>query len=153
MGFHPDPWTPEREDELRRLWVLGTTYAAIATALGPDITRNAVASRCRRLGMKRTPLLHDVPKPKPTKASPVKPVACEPFKSRGIPLLQIGVMQCRYPLWGDQGCPEYLLCGNECGITEAYCEHHARICSGKGTQSERRAGRAPKAGAPESEAA
>jgi hypothetical protein len=153
MGFHPDPWTPECVAELKRLWVERKPYSAIAIALGPQFTRNAIASKCRRFGMKRTPIPSDE-RPK-KKVNPRKPklVVIEAFEPSCIPLLQTGFAECRYPLWGDDGSPDYEVCGNSCGIVEPYCEHHAKICAGKGTHSERNVAKVPKADTPETEAA
>lgn len=44
-------WTPENTRALKLMWRRGATYGQIAIVLG--VSRNAVAGKCKRLGLVR----------------------------------------------------------------------------------------------------
>lgn len=48
-----------------------------------------------------------------------------PVESKGVHLGDLGVSDCRWPLWGD-GKPTFWYCGNDAG-QEVYCEGHRRL--------------------------
>ena len=58
------PWTPERDERLRTLWLDGKSASQIAGALGDGVTRNAVIGRVHRLKLNEL-RLRPVAKPKP----------------------------------------------------------------------------------------
>jgi GcrA cell cycle regulator len=49
-GAQMNPWTPEREEALRTLWMTGISAARIARRMG-NTTRNAVIGKAVRLGL------------------------------------------------------------------------------------------------------
>ena len=48
-----------------------------------------------------------------------------PVESKGVHLGDLGVSDCRWPLWGE-GKPTFWYCGNASG-EEVYCEGHRRL--------------------------
>ncbi len=77
-----NPWTPERELKLTKLWMAGHTRAQVAEALGPPVTESAVKGKVRRLGLKRDPSLSGRPvsdaKPNPATADAASPGPSRP---------------------------------------------------------------------------
>lgn len=56
----PSPWTDNKVDQLKSLWVSGLSARAIANILGDGITRNAVIGKARRVDMtpRDNPITH-----------------------------------------------------------------------------------------------
>lgn len=50
-------WTPEMEAELRRLFNTGLSYERLAEQFG--LSRNAIASKLKRMGLRRGSVIHD----------------------------------------------------------------------------------------------
>lgn len=48
---HAAGWTPERIEEMTRLWTEGASASAIARALGGGLTRNGVLGKVHRMGL------------------------------------------------------------------------------------------------------
>ena len=108
-------WTDDRIKELKRRWPRGETAEAIARALGQGLTRNAVLSKARRLG-----LTEDQTARRTVPASP--PIS--PAPSCGTrSILTVRRSECRWP-YGDPGERTFRMCGRpvERG---AFCGAHA----------------------------
>lgn len=138
-------WTTAHTEILAELCAEGLSAREIAERLGGDVTRNSVIGRVHRLGLRleKKPGGHRVKalasyareaKPKRASAPPGTP----PVSLR-TPMIEASFHVCRYPLWEDAGAPDYPVCGHP---GYPYCPQHARLCEGRGTQSERDA--APK---------
>ena len=128
-------WTP-LDAELTRLHATGIPFREIGKSLG--VTRNAAIGRAGRLGLtSRKPgsrrqegqfprsaklaqprpaaptTAISIPKPSPAPAQTCPPVRLE--NARGE--------QCRFPLWADDGNPDFLVCG---APGYPWCEFHKR---------------------------
>lgn len=151
------PWTDERVDELRRMWVAGDSASQIAMALG-GTTRNAVLGKVDRLGLasraaprwrkcrqpcdgapvrstksRVAPKVAKASKPK-SKPSPVAvALASEPLPARqptdiiGKALLDLEPGDCRFPI-GDPKHGEFGFCGCAKVPGTPYCLSHLRRC-------------------------
>jgi GcrA cell cycle regulator len=42
----------------------------------------------------------------------------------GVPLVEIRDGLCRFPLWGNDGAPDFLMCGKAAPAGQVYCERH-----------------------------
>lgn len=131
-------WTVERLDLLRLRWAANRSQAEIAAELG--VTRNAVAGKISRLGLKHSPTLQKpraprVRPPSPVRTTPMRkppPIAAsalppeEPFDGAGISLVDLTNTTCRWP-HGDE---VILFCGAEgtdCNGGRPYCAAHTRM--------------------------
>lgn len=89
-------WTPDRVEELKRLWSLGYTGSQIMRLM--DIpTRNIIMGKIHRLGIQR-------------KSQVLQPV----------PLDKLTSGQCRWP-FGDG---PFVFCGVRVQFGRSYCEEH-----------------------------
>lgn len=154
----PEPWTKAEEDRLRILWNdEGLSAAQCGVLL--NRSRSAVRGKAHRLNLAERPSnFHSGPKPPKgpkveRRAAPKLPAPqrlpsdTKALRGRAwdalpgaapIPLLELHDGMCRWPI-GD-GKP-YLFCGQGSGAA-VYCEHHAALSRGRGTESERVAHRA-----------
>lgn len=137
------PWTDERLNRLRTLWLEGKTAAQIARDLSPGISRSAVLGKVRRMGLSvrrvagrtRAP---DTSRPQPREALAGQPMTSAP--GRAVPfgvhaspggvagratLGSVGRHACRWPL-GDPLTAGFTLCGDRVA-RGAYCRPHAEI--------------------------
>lgn len=148
------PWTDERIETARAMWVDGKSAGEIANALGGGLTRSGVIGKVRRLGLirpeaineanRRSTLLHNrggrkrklavKPKPTPPPAStaPDEPAgrAAKPDPDAGrtdlVPLLRLGKRACRWPIKFLNN-REWGFCGHDQDGERPYCaEHNAR---------------------------
>ncbi len=130
-------WTVERLDLLRLRWAANRSQQEIADELG--VTRNAVAGKIDRLGLKRDgrPKTARAPRirpPSPVRTTPMRrppTIAAsvlppeEPFDGAGISLVDLTNTTCRWP-HGDE---VILFCGAEgadCNGGRPYCPKHTR---------------------------
>jgi hypothetical protein len=155
-------WTPERDEELRRMWdVEGLSSGDIAYVM--DTTRNAVISRANRLHLSKRDSKKTAPRLKPRKPRKHRdittyfrrhqkqlpllsvPLPGDTRAMRGdawaplpgsLPVSLIGLERgmCRWPV--TESTP-HLFCGLACD--GPYCIHHHELSVGRGTPSERNA--------------
>ena len=72
------PWTEERVEQLRKLWLDGLSASRIAGELAGGVTRNAVIGKVHRLGLSgriKAPVAAPGLRPKPAKPIDVPPRA------------------------------------------------------------------------------
>ena len=100
-------WTPERVEELTKLWATGLSASEIGRRLG--ITKNAVVGKVRRLdlAMRRAPAQ---PKREPNV----------------VTLDRLKANQCSWPE-GDPGQDDFRFCGSPAVLGKPYCEKHCAI--------------------------
>lgn len=100
-------WTPERVEELTKLWATGLSASEIGRKLG--ITKNAVVGKVRRLdlAMRRQP-----------------PVA--KIDRKIITLDSLKANMCSWPN-GEPGKPDFRFCGKPAEIGKPYCAAHCEI--------------------------
>lgn len=152
IGFDGRPamttvnWTTERVEAMTALWLEGVSAEAIATRIGPEVTRSAVLGKLHRLGIvrpqsvrpktvrpKRTmaPAARKTPKGVVKPTSPVvRSQATLPvtIATEVLPLATLGSVrcgQCRWPI-GDPGHGGLPVCGRAVS-RGAYCDGHAAI--------------------------
>ncbi len=134
-------WTDERVSLLKKLWGEGKTAAEIAKELG-GVTRNAVIGKAHRLKLsnraspiqpsKKTakPKLKKVEKQMPAPANvnvaPKKQVLAADKDRVRVPLTDLGVRQCRWPI-GDPQHEDFGFCGDTSVIGIPYCLEHAQV--------------------------
>jgi hypothetical protein len=112
-------WTDDMVRRLKELHSRGDSYSIIAAELG--LNRNAVAGKCKRLGLKfngqvgRRSLIQVRAKPRPRKVAAVV--------SLGLSFNELRRGTCKFP-HGDRG--SFSFCGHDTnGAT--YCEYHSRL--------------------------
>jgi GcrA cell cycle regulator len=163
----PD-WTPAHCDALRECLTKGMSFAETAAALnsqfGTAYTRNAALGRAKRMGLRAPkrassgasamPRPHGPagkakkgPKAAPAAAAPPAPARVDPLKLRCVgirprllPLVELGLCDCRYPYGGDKDGEPILFCGHARRPGSSYCTPHFNLTRGPGTASERAAG-------------
>jgi len=116
-------WTPERDEELRRLWATGRSTRLIGLELG--VTKNAVVGRSHRLDLPARRSVVTTRNPKPVQL-PVKQQIRRPLvvvrkrskMSGGVSLAALRDGQCKWPR--DDG----LFCGQPV-VRGPYCQKHA----------------------------
>lgn len=89
------PWTPEKTNELQRLYKHGYAYSKIADELGPGFSRNSVAGKVKQLnlptrsGKQRfvSPIVRNKTIYKPVKPEDRKPTTTVP--KGGHPLVRL----------------------------------------------------------------
>jgi GcrA cell cycle regulator len=114
-----ETWTDERITEMTKWWNRGESAENIGRLL--DVSRNAVAGKLWRLGLKR----RNVSLASPVALPIVPAIIIEPKKP--VPLLELKKHHCRYPLWGkDERAGEY--CGKRRLSGSTYCAEHHKIC-------------------------
>ena len=122
------PWTDERLEELRRLWVEETLSSSeIARRMG--ISRGTVMGKINRLGLLRhrgVPSLpaRQEPAPPPTTPSAANFEVMETHASSRIDshptIFELRAGQCRFPLGGMRE-PAVFFCGKPAQLPKFYC--------------------------------
>ncbi|MFH0302666.1 GcrA family cell cycle regulator [Bradyrhizobium sp. 31Argb] len=156
-------WTPQRVDELTKLWAAGNTAAQIAGELG-NVTRNAVIGKVHRLGLDGRVKAKNGLAPKRERPArvrlrraaydarrvtkvaaalaeiPESPAsdssAPTSFACRGVSLLELKDETCRWPM-GDPAQPGFVFCGNQALAVSPYCAHHGRMAYAPGGETHR----------------
>jgi GcrA cell cycle regulator len=147
-------WTEQAIETLRKLALEGRSASSIAAALGAR-SRSAVIGKACRIGIKlngggtratreggrterppgETPRRRSIPRDRalvPAVAREQKRehssvfAAAEVGEMRRVGLLEIGVIQCRWPL-GDPTEDDFAYCGLEVAKGHAYCAGHCRM--------------------------
>lgn len=165
-----NPWTVDKIEMLRRLVADGFSASQIAKEIG-GVSRNAVIGKATRLKLelkgattptpsqksparkaKAPPRMARMPKPRSgpeeaaradlkeflDRAPPAVVDSVSMPKSLGLSLMELGAGDCRWP----EGEREHItFCGHNVEAGRSYCPYHVRLSRGKGTESERRAGR------------
>ena len=145
-------WTEELKAKAARMWSAGELVVKIAAAIGCSATTvNDMAYDNRE----RFPKRKRIPTVVRIKGIPEVPVEtlmnntakthifdAVPFQLKGVALvkfLNLREGQCKFPVDNELG-PDMGCCGVQISDSHpSYCSHHARIASGPGTESERRA--------------
>lgn len=131
-----------------QLWNEGLSYKQIALTIGNNVTVNAVAGFCFRLGLKRRPngedpqkrkaagararakrqLFGNVPKEftKPSKqVYQSEKMDLEIPKEQRKTLSELNGKQCHWPV-GDPKKENFFYCGGDSQVGSMYCEDHSR---------------------------
>jgi GcrA cell cycle regulator len=96
-------WTPERVDELKRLWLEGLPMAEIGRRLG--ITKNAVVGKAFRMGLQRRP-------------------SVKPREEPDLPrVVEFSQSTCVWPV-GHPGDASFHFCGERAVPGKPYCTEH-----------------------------
>ncbi len=130
------PWTADRIDRLKTLWLEGRSAETIARDLAHGITRSAVLGKVHRMGLSAgraaKPVKRDPPARTPSEPVWRRPVArlavpeAAPLPESGLSsLLSVGRHDCRWPI-GDPLAAGFSLCGRRV-VRGAYCEAHADV--------------------------
>lgn len=153
----PLPWTDERNDTARRLYLEGQSASQVARQLGGGVTRNAVIGKLARMGVRRGVIaatmsvvrnLAPRPRPPPTKPRP-EPAAHTPLAARqrkldsmraataatpapsgplgGKTLLDLRSTDCRYTLDGPIGAEQRFCAGFAPDVLHPWCPTHRAI--------------------------
>ena len=70
-------------------------------------------------------LVNRKPDPEPRRTKPRLPLPpAWPIVPRHIPMIDIGICQCRFPMWDGFGAPDFLMCGADTAIEQSYCAGH-----------------------------
>lgn len=101
-------WTPDRVEQLTKLWETGLSASEIGRRLG--ITKNSVVGKARRmdLAMRRAPAAPKLPSP------------------NVVTLERLGSSMCSWPE-GEPGTPEFRFCGEPAIAGKPYCAPHCAI--------------------------
>jgi GcrA cell cycle regulator len=161
-------WTEQAIETLRKLALEGKSAASIAAALGAR-SRSAVIGKACRIGIKlngggggrterrpmETPRRRSIPRERalvPTVAREQKRehswvfAAAEVGEMRRVGLLEIGAIQCRWPL-GDPTEDDFAYCGLEAAKGHAYCAGHCRMAYRRSNAQAARSGKLEAIGA------
>ena len=95
------PWTEERVEQLRRLWLDGLSASRIASELAGGVTRNAVIGKVHRLGLSgrvKAPAAAVGVRPKPAKAVEAEPQRPAMLPVRGNVALAVQHQPAAMPL-------------------------------------------------------
>lgn len=151
MGW-VDKWPSEHDALLRQVVAAGWSFSNAATKInaqfGTAYSRNACIGRAKRLGIsgRKTVsaegLQHRLIKKAEQKLKP--PPVCQPIPAPravdvvplNISLFELTDATCKWP-YGDAA--PYAFCGNPTWVGSSYCECHASLSIGPGTESERTA--------------
>ncbi|MDJ0611877.1 MAG: GcrA family cell cycle regulator [Kiloniellales bacterium] len=123
-------WTPERIEELTKLWDAGYTASHIGKLLG--VSKNAVVGKAHRLKL--------ASRPSPIRSGPSVPRLRTPAPKVRRPALEVvakpaprpartprrrtaGGPGCLWPI-GDPGDPDFHFCGENAVPGKPYCEAH-----------------------------
>jgi GcrA cell cycle regulator len=117
-------WTEKRLKKLDELWSKGMSISQIGKEL--DVSRNAIAGKVYRLGLKKrqSPISH-------TKAASSKKKAAKPKITDGedLPLklalrnIDWSRSKCSWPI-GDPKTTAFAFCGAEVVVGKPYCNDH-----------------------------
>ncbi len=147
MSASPPSWTPDRIEELRKLFEAGLTCSQIAREI--DATRNAVIGKLSRLGLSRPRdvLIRREPRPRTgsprpatrqsqvrilrslhaAMAAPAAPVVIDEITDQPrCSLHELGAENCRWPI-GSPGADNFGFCGSAPVEGLPYCAGHARV--------------------------
>ena len=134
MRFKPTVSDADRE-QIKTLWAKGVSSGVIAASMGR--TRSSVMGLVSRMKLPSRPTENTRPgyhwptdtprirkkRPQPLPRPPVLPTE---IITVGIPLISARDNQCRYPLWVDNGAPDFQVCGTvSVGV---YCPKHFELC-------------------------
>jgi GcrA cell cycle regulator len=126
-------WTDKNIFDLKRFVGEGKTATEVAGHMGYQFSRNAVSSKCRRLGIRLISGRTSVAIPnvhQETKAAiPPKMARMAAPRMRRITLVELRPTTCRWPL-GDPKSPEFRYCGaDEASLTSGrpYCPYHTGL--------------------------
>tara|TARA_Y100001970_G_scaffold294331_1_gene450792 strand:+ start:100590 stop:101003 length:414 start_codon:yes stop_codon:yes gene_type:complete len=126
-------WTPERVDQLRKLWDEGLTTSEIGKNIG--VSKNAVVGKAHRLELpsRPSPIRRGVSRRANKQISRPKPVQpqSKPLV-RSLPLSRSGRC-CQWPI-GHPGDEDFHFCGAPAVEGKPYCAEHyamAYIIQGK----------------------
>jgi GcrA cell cycle regulator len=139
------PWTKERVEQLRELWDRGLSQNQCAALLGEGISRNSVAGKIDRLGLKRD-VVQVIRPPKPAKVEKPKklvkqhkligskqyverpqPVVCGLPVTGRVQLVDLKYDDCRFPI-GNPGDENFAFCGDQRIAGKPYCAAHSNLC-------------------------
>jgi len=155
-------WAPEHSGALRDCLSRGMSYLEAAEALnarfGTRFTRDAVAGRAQRLGLKAAPRsrvskrpfepkqeprqretaadMPTTPEPVPKRAEPVK-LRCVGIKPRLLAFADLGPGDCRYPYGGDKEGEAIAFCAHPKLANSSYCAPHHHLTRRLGSASGR----------------
>jgi len=112
--------------------------AQMSATFGLEISRNACIGKARRLELPmRASDGPRVPRPRPAKTLPKKPVRVdapipppaevEPEPPIGVSIYQLESGVCRWPLGKLEDRPPFRYCGHDTPIEEVYCAEHREI--------------------------
>ena len=139
-------WTPSMSATLRALHRTEASFVEIAAQMsaifGVEISRNACIGKARRLELPmRASDGPRVPRPKPAKTVPRKPVRVdapipppaevEPTPEVGVSIYQLTGTTCRWPLGKMEDRPPFRYCGHDAPIEESYCAEHRAVSYNK----------------------
>ncbi|MBQ4084143.1 MAG: global cell cycle regulator GcrA-like protein [Alphaproteobacteria bacterium] len=140
-------WTPEKVQELKKLWESGLSTGEIGRILG--VSKNAIVGKVHRLALESrpspilpAPKVEKVKKKVKRKRTPKKEktenegVAVEtssekkktssPKKRKGVALTDLTPTSCRWPE-GDPKDPDFSFCGKEVVPGKIYCAEHCAV--------------------------
>lgn len=144
MLTNTEAWTAAEVAHLIKRVNDDATASQIGAELGRG--RSSIVGKCHRLGLRlginrgKSPTLAKRQAPPPMTFRKPKPQAPREYDlhqqiaCRGVPLVEIGVGQCKFPLndvplRGRLLDGEFLFCGNPTeDMDRAYCDHHHRLC-------------------------
>jgi len=127
--------TPEIRAEVKALWQAGNSSGVIAKKLGR--TRNSIIGLVMRMKLPKritktaSPLYHRpkaIPRVRKKRPKPLSkpPIFALEIIELGIPMIATRDNQCRYPLWAENGAPDFQVCGTvSVGV---YCPQHLELC-------------------------
>lgn len=141
MSAIPPTWTPDRIEQLTRLFEAGHSCSQIAGEIG--VTRNAVIGKLSRLGLSRPQgdtgsRRPPVPRgPRRTgqsrilrllraEAAPLPSDEQAGSDRQRCSLLELSPQNCRWPI-GRPGTDDFGFCGNDPVAGLPYCPGHARL--------------------------
>jgi GcrA cell cycle regulator len=141
MSAPPPTWTPDRIEQLTRLFDAGLTCSQIAREI--DVSRNAVIGKISRLGLSRPKgdtgnrrqsdpharaRQNQVRVLRRILRAAAEPSAKEAEISDGqrCSLFELSPQNCRWPI-GSPGADDFGFCGNEPAAGLPYCPGHARM--------------------------
>jgi len=113
-------WTPERVEEVTRLWNEGLTTAEIGKRLG--VSKNAVVGKAHRLELsaRPSPIKRDAAT---RRVAPAVAAVPKPAKIRSVPVISVGNAACKWPI-GHPGDAGFTFCGQPALVTKPYCNEH-----------------------------
>ena len=146
-------WTPEMIENLKNLWLSGTTTNEIAKTLG--LSKNSVVGKVHRLNLearpspikkkeelkkkktaKKLPQQHQKTAEKQTKSEPKPDNTPKTQKKLGLKLSELDSHTCRWPL-GDPKDENFCFCGQKVRAGQTYCDEHAAIAYVKPSKKEK----------------
>lgn len=131
-------WTPERIDELTRLWGDGHSASAIGKRLG--VSKNAVVGKAHRLNLpaRPSPIRREARPAQPARKrtsvlavpAPAPAVQTGPREEARPPMIrpreQSGGRQCQWPI-GDPSKPDFHFCSASAEPGRPYCAEHCAV--------------------------